>query len=248
MSALILNRDLLPNDVPMVRYADVEPEVKQWCGHPWAWNQLRRFALTFDPAAYAEKAGALFDPATSPGGALRTLNKEGKDAAGTPLPGAPMLAQFRAALWLMFPYADAPPFDNPGLIELVLDGIYRDVSGGQQRPRPDAGPFEPALGRFAARYGSGQHRFSVSSDKALSREALFDRVAGIVLRDISEPLIVSALFLYPPTYLVETDDPPTHAFSMLLQWRERGGGDDELEREYERLAQLCIDAIADTGR
>ncbi len=79
MPKLILNRDLTPADVPTPRYAELEPPDR---GHPAAWARLWRFALTFDPEAYAEHAGTELD-----GEALqlcRIVGQPGDNRSGLP--------------------------------------------------------------------------------------------------------------------------------------------------------------------
>ena len=53
-SNLVLNRDLMPNDVPDYPVLQLEPPGG---GHGYAWSRIWRFALTFDPHAYTASTG-----------------------------------------------------------------------------------------------------------------------------------------------------------------------------------------------
>lgn len=86
----------------------------------------------------------------------------------------------------------------------------------------------------------------------MTREALFDRVAGLLLREVDERAVVSALCLYPPGYSGDHDGPPTHVFMFLLEERTdrsgRASSDDwSLAGEYTRIAELATAKLADAS-
>jgi hypothetical protein len=233
---VILNRDLKPSDVPLTRTHDL---AEPGSGHDAEWARVWRFALTFDPDAYAEATGTELDTAALIERFRTEVANQGSITAE--------FAALRAVLHALFleTYQGASVGGGtPGLIDALLDAIYADVSGGKDRPPPDPPVFEDGLGVFGANHGDGQHRFWFTPRDELDREALFDRVAGILLRAADEAVIVSALYLYPPTYPVD-DGAPSHAFMLLLEPRDRERGRETVESEYERLPRLVVRLLAD---
>ena len=241
MGTLIFNRDLTAAHVPDVRVIDLEPP--GGC-HPAAWARVWRFALTFDPEGYAEATGVELDAAAS--------LEEARSRAASGALVTMHLRELRSALWSLYwqlGQGASAAHEEAILIDALLDAIYHDVSGGRLRPRGDGGPSEPGFGTFGASVGTGQHRFWFSPHDPPDRVALFDRVAGLLLREVGVDFVVSALYLYPPQYPVESEDPPTHAFMLLLDRRGSRALDDELiAREYHRLARLVIEGFADRAR
>jgi hypothetical protein len=107
------------------------------------------------------------------------------------------------------------------------------------------------LGVFGANLGSGQHRFWFVPKERTSQESLFAQGGGILLREIHPSLLVRALYLYPSGSM---ELPECEAFMLLLgtqpnaQYRDEGELDGPLRGEYERLAILAIDELADPTR
>jgi hypothetical protein len=67
---------------------------------------------------------------------------------------------------------------------------------------------------------------------------LFDEVAGILLREASPAVVVSARYLYPRALGVEKGGIRQHAFMLLLEPRPAAGGDQRaVAGEYDRLQQ-----------
>jgi hypothetical protein len=236
---LILNRDLTPADVPTARYAELDPPDG---GHRVAWRALWRFALTFDPVAYAKHAGTQFDEEAL------VKRAEGQLADGGQVAGG--FVELRAILTWLYGIGGqgvAISTDRAHLIDAVLDAIYADVSGGNPRPRGEPGPYEPGLGTFAGSVpGSGQHRFWFAAHDGLNRMSLYDGVAGLFLRELAESMVVSALYLYPPAYPIESDGRAVHIFMVMLELRSDWRGDTRtLEDEYERLTLLAVRRFAD---
>lgn len=95
--------------------------------------------------------------------------------------------------------------------------------------------------------GSGQHRFWFVPREELDRSSLYDRVAGLLLREVIRDVVVSALYLYPPTYATDDDSPESHTFMLLLEAR-RPDNDRLVEREYDRLSRLVVERVADPSR
>jgi hypothetical protein len=179
MPKLILNRDVTSADVPAARYAELEPPNG---GHPAAWAQLWRFALTFDPEAYAKHAGTELDGEALLQRAEAQLATDGSVSRD--------FSELRAMLWSLYgmvgPGASLSP-ERARLVDVILDAVYADVSGGKRRPSGEPGPYEPELGTFAGAIpGSGQRRFWFSVCDGLDRVSLFDGVAGLFLREIAE--------------------------------------------------------------
>jgi hypothetical protein len=111
------------------------------------------------------------------------------------------------------------------LLDGLLDAIYGRVSGGRRRPQGESGPYEPGLGLFGANMGAGHHRFWFVPREPVGRSDLYDRVAGLLLREVVREVVVSALYLYPPSYAIEADGPEQHAFMLLLEPRGRGAAE-----------------------
>ena len=112
---------------------------------------------------------------------------------------------------------------------------------------------ENGLGIFGANLGSGQQRFWFVPKAQTSQEDLFDQVSGILLREIHPAALVRALYLYPPGSVNE-ELPECEGFMLLLgkqpstQGSAEGAFEDALGGEYERLALLVIDELADTAQ
>ena len=122
--------------------------------------------------------------------------------AGTPLTAS--LSELRAALraWQLH---HANKEDAP-VVDALLDAIYAHLAGSSPRPWTASPPVKAALGVWPPSLGTGQQRFwFVSRDRKTSREALYDRVAGLLHRSAGPEILVRALYLYPPHYL--RDDP-----------------------------------------
>jgi hypothetical protein len=242
MPKLILNRDLTPADVPTARHAELEPPDG---GHPAAWAKLWRFALSFDPEAYAKHTGVEFDVEALVQRAEAQLAAEGRVSGD--------FAKLRAILprlyWMGGKGATGSR-ERVWLIDAILDAIYAEVSGGRRRPAGDTGPYEPGLGTFAGAVGGGgQRRFWFAARDDRDRVSLYDGVAGLFLGEISEGALVSALYLYPPSYPVEEVRPPVHVFMVLLELRAGSRrGTAAVEGEYERLCGLAVERFADVGR
>jgi hypothetical protein len=188
---VILNRDLRGDDVPAFRVVELDlPDPETWeVARAWAWASLSRFALTFDPERFRRETGEALDP----GAALRDAGRRAPSALREL-----HLTVLRAALWEIYSKHQGPVTDHKeaGQIDTILDAIYADVTGGQPRPVGDPGPLEPGLGPFGA-IGPVNRRFSFQARKVSTREELYDRVDGLLLREIDESTIVSGLYLYP---------------------------------------------------
>jgi hypothetical protein len=235
----ILNRDLRPSDVPLTRTSALDGPGG---GNSAEWIRVWRFAHTFDPVAYASGTGIDIDTAASIDRFERELARD-RAVSGK-------CAELRAALHRLYAWTSegmSVPPQAAELIDALLDAIYAEISGGKARPEASRPVNEPGLGVFGANYGSGQHRFSFTSREGLSREALFDRVAGILLREAEVHVIVSALYLYPPTYEIEGDDRAGNTFMLLLELRKSASRNVGLDSEYERLERLIVSQLADTS-
>lgn len=245
---MLRNRDLRAHDVPALRFADLpsdQADGRVTANHARAWDSLWRSAVTFDPAHYAAGTGDRTPPATYLADARRAFEQDGT------LEGRPLSA-LRAALHALYDgVAEYGAVSAPDgeLADGLLDAIYRDVaSGASPRPTERPGPPERELGVFAGKVegGSGQHRFWFKS--ALERPALYDKVAGVLLREVGPDVVVSALYLYPPQYLAVEAAPPwaSHVFQLLLEPRGRAAG-TELEHDYERLIFAVRAALGDVA-
>jgi len=139
--------------------------------------------------------------------------------------------------------------EDARLVDGLLDAIYGSVSGSRRRPQGESGPYEPELGIFGASVGEGQHRFWFVPREPVDRADLYDRVAGLLLREVVRDVLVSALYLYPPSYAIEVDGPAQHTFMLLLEPRRRGEQDDRLlESQYKHLSRLVVEQLADLAR
>ena len=245
---LVMNRDLTAAQVPTVRASDLEPFESHvgGSGHRAGWARIWHFARTFDVAAYSEGTGTPLDGDD----ALRRV----REAASSPTLRTLHLRDLRAALVTLYWLNGHGTNINDSearLIDAILDAAYARVSGGQVRPDGGPGLYEPQLGIFGASYGEGQHRFWFEArESGWTREELFDRAAGLLLREISPDVILSALFLYPPDYSDEDPaEPPTHTFMILLQPRPTGGETRTVEvgDEYNRLTRLVGAALSAPG-
>ena len=108
------------------------------------------------------------------------------------------------------------------------------------------GDSDKGLGTFGASLGSGQHRFWFVPSERYSQEELFDRVSGILLREIGNSFLVRALYLYPAS---DVDD--TERFTLLLgsQGTESHSRseDEEYERMLDEYARLTLSVVSQLG-
>lgn len=105
---------------------------------------------------------------------------------------------------------------------------------------------DDGIGTFGASVGSGQHRFWFVPREPVERIALFDRVAGLLLREVDSQHYVSALYLYPPD--PPGSDDPTRVFMLLVESRSKDESDGALQDEYTRLERLVLGRFADPAR
>ena len=234
---MILNRDLRPSNVPTTRTCGLE---EPGGGHGAEWTRVWKFAHTFDPVAYVDGTGIDID---TPALLERFDRQLGQDRMITG-----KCAELRAALHGLYGQTIEGTSIQPRTAELIdalLDAIYAEISGGKARPAASQPINEPGFGVFGANYGTGQHRFWFTSREGLSREALFDRVAGILLREAAVDVIVSALYLYSPMYRIDGDDRAWNTFMLLLELRESADRELIVDLEYDRLERLIISQLAD---
>lgn len=232
--AVILNRDLQASRIPRHRASQLRSPGE---GHERAWADIWRFARSFDPERYAEQVGELDSAAV-----YEHAKREA--AAQAQLTGS--LSELRAALRLS--YDDGfGAFASATVIDSLLDAIHAAIAAGATRPQASRPPrFEPPIGLFGASLGTGQHRIWFASRRPRTREELFDRAAGLLLREISEGVILSVLYLYAPGYAIEGDGPVSHVLMLLLEPRPGSETRTEaVEAEYESLSALLIADLAD---
>lgn len=235
MPAVLLNRDMRGRHVPGYRFVELE---RSGGSYPAAWASLWRFALTFDPARLRARS-------TEPLDAERDLSQVRRDFASGSLRNN-HLTTLRLALWGLFwdtGQGGSLDHEDAGLIDALLDAMHADVANGAYRPRVDA-PFEPGIGVFGASFGEGQRRFWFQADPSLSRLGIYDSVAGLLLREVNDDFVVSALYMYPPRYPIEQEGPPTHVFMLLLEARaRRPEAARRLPEEYDRLTRVVVNAV-----
>lgn len=234
MARVILNRDLQSARIPEDRAVGLRPAGE---GHERAWAAIWRFAQSFDPERYAEQVAALDSAA-----AYERAKREAADHAR--LTGS--LSELRAALRLAYDDGFGMIAD-PAVIDALLDAIHAAIAAGAPRPQPSQPALlEAPLGVFGAGVGTGQHRTWFCSRHSLTREKLFDRAAGLLLREVAEGVVISALYLYPPSYPVDSDGAVSHIFMLLLEPR-RGASvsEDNLQDEYGRLCAMLVGELAD---
>ena len=98
-------------------------------------------------------------------------------------------------------------------------------------------------GVWAAQYGPGQHRFWFAPEVELEREALFDRVAGTITRELGKEVMLSALWMYPDDALHR--DRPQGPVTFMLHLVARDPRRTRLDREYTRISTSIVDQLAD---
>jgi hypothetical protein len=117
---------------------------------------------------------------------------------------------------------------------------------------PSAAIHTDGLGVFSGSLGQGHHRFWFVPKERTSQSDLFDRVSGLLMREIKTALLVRALYLYPPGTTRE-EVPAMETFMLLLGAQPQAVFTDDEERddvlsdEYDRLTTLCINELADSN-
>jgi hypothetical protein len=109
------------------------------------------------------------------------------------------------------------------------------------------------LGLFSGSLGSGHRRFWFVPRDRTAQSELFDRVSGLLLREVKTAMLVRALYLYPPGTTNE-NIPAMEAFMLLLGTQPIAAFENEndeeaaMSEEYDRLTRLCISEVADLER
>ena len=98
-------------------------------------------------------------------------------------------------------------------------------------------------GVWAAQFGPGQHRFWFTPGVEMERDALFDRVAGIITRELGKEVMLSALWLYPDDAL--NRDRPDGLVTFMLHLVARDPRRTRLDAEYKRISTSIINELAD---
>ena len=242
-NALILNRDLRTSHVPDTPVAELELGDG---AHPAAWTQLWRFAATFGVSSYAQATGRNLDDER-----MKELLAQAQAATDLGVPFKAELFELRAALCYLRAWHNAvlPDEEAARVVDTLLDAIYRDVAGGRKRPIGGTGPYEPGLGlgTCSANFGVGQNRFWFRARRRMSRERLYDRVAGKLLREAPNDVVVSALYLYPPRYQDDSAAAPTHVFMLLLEPREGHRDEHVVNAAYDALMRSVVAELASRG-
>ena len=116
------------------------------------------------------------------------------------------------------------------------------ITAGSAREPEDQSHAPEGIGVWAAQFGSGQHRFWFTPLSPSKPEALYDRVAGILLRELGNDVMLSALWMYPDEMLEPGDGRPSDrcAFMFHIVPRERHLSDELVEAEYRRLSTSVV--------
>lgn len=110
----------------------------------------------------------------------------------------------------------------------------------------DLAPEGDGTGVWAAQFGSGQHRLWFRPRSPSTRDELYDRVAGILLRELGKDVMLSALWTYPDrTYAAEDGRRDGCAVMFHIVPRQRTLSDELVEAEYQRLSAAVVAALAD---
>jgi len=131
----------------------------------------------------------------------------------------------------------------------LVEGRIRriQIAAGSAREPVDQSPVAEGIGVWAAQFGSGQHRFWFRPQSPSTPQALYDRVAGILLRELGKEVMLSALWMYPDAMVEPGDGRQSDgcAFMFHIVPRERYLSDEVVEAEYQRLSTAVVGALAD---
>lgn len=78
-----------------------------------------------------------------------------------------------------------------------------------------------------------------------TRDALYDRVAGVLLRELGKEVMLSALWMYPDGDGAGEDGWNGSTFMVHIVPRLRNLSDELVEAEYQRLSAAVVAALAD---
>jgi hypothetical protein len=182
-----LNRDLDRADIPPFSYVGISHTFKNspYNEYPFAMARLRWFTDSFDPR--------LED-----------------DARYAELSALRATLQFEAKLNGHFTYLQARDADA---VDSVLDELYRDVTGGDERHASDLGPHEPGIGEWVNE-GDCTQRYWLEFPYGIDRFELFEKV-GDLLRVGHPSGEISGIYMYPPDYTGGPDGLVRHAFRVF---------------------------------
>jgi len=103
---------------------------------------------------------------------------------------------------------------DAGRIDVVLNEIYLEITGGETREARDRGTHEPGLGRWQPDdefIECHAIRLPVGAD----RQKLFDRVRDRLESRNTDELAFDEVYLYPPRYGQTPDEPVEHYFRIF---------------------------------
>lgn len=241
---IILNRNLNRSDIPLHSYVEItDSEGKvPYCEYPRSLAELRRLALTFDLDWYQREHPDL--PETKP------YLKKLRDDLGSPL--APDMSELRAGLILMYHwYGKLHSFneETANLVDDILDALYRELSGGRERPNEGLGEHQPGIGFWQGENASWSHqRFWFETARRIDRSRLYELVAAQLLRKGVSGQLIRGLYLEPPQYGDDPDGVVSHIFTFC--GRPYEDSNDEGERlvgEPEQTIPEVVRAINASG-
>lgn len=235
--ALIRNADLRGHHVPTVRVVDMRGE-----GYGRQWGTIWRFTLTFDPASYAAANGIELDPIA--------VLEHAKSSADARSLSKQTTAWLRTALWALYDLGlgSHPDDSYLPLYDALFDALHLRLTNGSPRPPAERPEPELPIGMTAHNLPiAGHQRFVFEALPELSRDELYDRMAGVMLRAKPALTALAALSLESPIYPHEYEGPPLHTITYQLVSLSERGNANEIQRAYEQFIELVLGSVGLPG-
>ncbi len=185
---ITLNRNLARTDIPPFSYAGISQTFKNspYNEYPFAMAHLRWFTDSFD-------ANREIEPHDAQLSALRaTLQSEAK------LNGH-------------FTYLQS---SDAATVDSILDELYRNLTGGDERHARELGPHEPGIGEWVNETDCTQ-RYWLEFPYGVDRHELFERVGDLLRVGSPGDDGIAGIYLYPPDYAGGPDGLVRHAFRIF---------------------------------
>lgn len=185
---ITLNRELGRADIPPFSYVGISQTFKNspYNEYPFAMAHLRWFTDSFDP--------------DSEDGEL-----------DTDLSKLRSTLQFEAKLNGHFTYLQS---SDASTVDTVLDELYRNVTGGEERHARELGPHEPGIGEWVNETDCTR-RYWLEFPYGVDRHEIYERVSDLLRVGRPGDGEIAGIYLYPPDYAGGPDGLVRHAFRIF---------------------------------
>ena len=231
-----LSRDLAGVDVPPFSYTGIAHTFRNspFNEYPYAMARLRWFTDSFDPSLEDAAGNLVIGPESGFHDLAVRLEDESRPEARLALLRSVLL--HRARLNGHFTYLQV---SDAGLVDSILDTIYRIVTGGQEREKRNLGPHEPGIGRWVNEDDFNE-RYWLELPEGTDRQGIYDRVTARLRAEKTDDATFDEVYLYPPDYGDDPGGPVRHAFRIFGHSGEHPDSDASPGRRLREAAEAVL--------